>query len=343
MTGAAGTLPLAWGTGGLPAAPRSLLVVQLSAMGDQVQTLPAVSDIAARWPELAIDWAVDSRFAAIPRRHPAVRRVFALPLKALQQAPARIGLWRDLLGQLRGLRRDRYDLVWDPQSVLKSAIVSRLARGRLRVGYRAADCGGEPLAAHAYQLHFTRPPGLHGTSGRRAFAAAVLDSDPLRPVQYRLADSVRVDAAARSRVLLAHGVSRPHREWAPDHWIELARRLHRQGIDCKLTWGSARERQRALDIAAALPAGAVRIDDPPQGLDALLDYLAASRAVVGVDTGFTHFAAALRLPLLGVFSAGTGPEVLLAEDSRITRSVGGHGHDPDVDEAWAALRGLVAA
>ncbi len=238
-------LPLAWGRGGLPAQPRELLVVQLSAMGDQVQTLPAVSDIAARWPGLAIDWAVDTRFAAIARRHPAVREVFALPLKELQQHPGRIEAWRRLLRELRRLRATRYDLAWDPHSVLKSSIVSRLARTGLRAGYRAEDCGGEPLAARAYDAHFARPAGLHGTEGRRAFAAAVLQTDPARPVEYRLARALPVDAPRASQVLLAHGVSRPHREWAQAHWIELARRLHRRGIGIKLTWGNERERARA--------------------------------------------------------------------------------------------------
>ncbi len=336
-------LPLQWGRGGLPARPRSLLVVQLSAMGDQVQTLPAVSDIAARWPDLSIDWAVDARFAAIARRHPAVREVYALPLKELQQHPGRAGTWRSLLQELRRLRATRYDLAWDPHSVLKSSIVSRLARAGLRVGYRAEDCGGEPLAARAYDAHFARPAGLHGTEGRRAFAAAVLQTDPARPVEYRLAQALHIDPRQASRVLLAHGVSRPHREWAQAHWIELARHLHQQGIGIKLTWGNERERERAGAIAAALPADAVRVDPPPQGLDELLRYIADSRAVVGVDTGFTHFAAALRRPLVGVFSAATGPEVLLPEAPAITRTVGGNGRDPGVDETWEALRGLLDA
>ncbi|OIQ71786.1 hypothetical protein GALL_465960 [mine drainage metagenome] len=65
--------------------------------------------------------------------------------------------------------------------------------------------------------------------------------------------------------------------------------------------------------------------------------------MVGVDTGFTHLAAALRLPLLGVFSAATGPEVLLAEDAARTRTVGGNGHEPDVDETWRALLEVLTA
>ncbi len=336
-------LPLHWGRDGLPQAPARILLVQISAMGDQVQTLPAVSDIAARWPQAEIDWAVDARFAGIARRHPAVRRVFALPLKAVQQAPRELAHWRALLGALRALRAQRYDVVWDPHSVLKSALIARLARAALRVGYRAADCGGEPLAARAYQLHFARPHGVHGTEGRRRFAQAVFDTRIDTAPRYRLGESLQVAPQACRAVLLAHGVSRPHREWPQASWIELAQRLAARGVALKATWGNPREHQRALAIAAALPGGAIELTPPPAGFDALLHYLAASRAVVGVDTGFTHLAAALRLPLLALFSATTGPEVLLAEDATCTRTVGGNGHDPGVDEAWPALLELLAA
>ena len=334
-------LPLRWGQDGLPAAPRRLLLVQISAMGDQVQTLPAVSDIAARWPQLAIDWAVDARFAAIPRCHPAVDQVFALPLKALQQDPFNLALWRQLLDALRRLRRARYDLVWDPHSVLKSSLIARLARSNLRVGYRAEDCGGEPSAARGYQLHFPRPQGVHGSEGRRWFAAAVLQTDASRPVQYRLSETVQVAPAQQQAVLFAHGVSRAHREWATPNWIALGQRLAARGIPIKLTWGNPRERERAAAIAAALPSGSVSLDPPPADLDSLLHYIAASRAVVGVDTGFSHFAAALRRPLLGLFSAGTGPEVLLPEAAELTRTRGGNGSDPSVEQAWQALSELL--
>lgn len=333
-------LPLRWGEAGLPAAPGRILLVQISAMGDQVQTLPAVSDIAARWPGIAIDWAVDARFADIPRLHPAVRHVFALPLKAMQQQRS-FAVLGELRAVVRAIRAERYDLIWDPHSVLKSAIVSLLARGKLRVGYRAQDCGGEPLAAHAYHLHFTRPAGVHGTWGRRVFAQAVLDTDLLGPTRYRLSERIEIAAGSQTHILFAHGVSRPHREWAEDLWIELGRLLIGHGQRIKLTWGNERERERALRIMSALPEAAVTVSPPPPNLASLLRYIAESRLVVGVDTGFTHFAAALRRPQLGIFSAKTGPEVLLTEDRALVRSIGGNGHDPSVTEAWNAIAQLL--
>ncbi len=334
-------LPLRWGEGELPAAPRRVLLVQISAMGDQVQTLPAVSDIAARWPGIEIDWAVDARFADIPRLHPAVRRVFALPLKAVQGEQGLASL-RVVLRQMRALRAEHYDLVWDPHSVLKSAIVSRLARSPLRVGYRAQDCGGEPLAALAYRLHFARPAGLHGTQGRRVFAQAVLDTDAARPIDYAIDQRIayRQDPAAAPTVFLAHGASKPDKLWPLDHWQQLAARLVGQGMQLQVAWGNAAERERAQRIVAGLPIGTARILDRCGLLD-MLHTIAQCRLLIGVDTGFTHMAAALRRPVVGLF-VSTGPELFTPSSPSLARTLGGNHATPSVDAAWNAALELLA-
>ncbi|OYV34733.1 MAG: lipopolysaccharide heptosyltransferase I, partial [Thiomonas sp. 20-64-5] len=309
------------------------------AMGDQVQTLPAVSDIAARWPGIDIDWAVDARFADIARLHPAVRKVFALPLKSAQQQRTFAGM-RALWSAMRALRTEPYDLVWDPHSVLKSAIVSRFARSSLRVGYRAQDCGGEPLAARAYHLHFTRPAGLHGTEGRRIFAQAVLDTDPARPVDYAIDQRFphTLQPAAAQTVFLAHGASKPEKLWPLDHWQQLAERLARGGMQLQLTWGNAEERARAQHLIASLPVRTAHLLDRRSLLD-MLPVIAQSSLVIGVDTGFTHLAAALRRPVVGLF-VSTGPELFTPTSPDLARTLGGDGVTPSVDAAWRAAQQL---
>ncbi len=335
-------LPLRWGQAGLPQAPRSLLLVQISAMGDQVQTLPAVSDIAARWPGIAIDWAVDARFADIPRLHPAVRRVFALPLKTVQNAPANAGAWRELLAQFRALRAQTYDLVWDPHSVLKSAIVARLAKSPLRVGYSAPDCGGEPLAARAYHLHFSRPPGIHGTEGRRLFARAVLDTDTSRPADYAIRHAFSASSPERpAYAVLAHGASKPEKLWPVEHWRALGERLIAQDLQLILPWGNAAEHDRAERLIAAWPAGRARLADRGSVTD-MARLLAGAALVVGVDTGFSHLAAALRRPLVMLFTS-TGAELFTPEDPAISRTLGGNGVVPRPDAAWLAAQQALAA
>ena len=53
-----------------------LLIVRLSAMGDLVQTLPALTDAAKAFPDIKFDWVVDESFAQVPAWHSHVEHVF---------------------------------------------------------------------------------------------------------------------------------------------------------------------------------------------------------------------------------------------------------------------------
>ncbi|HES75737.1 MAG TPA: lipopolysaccharide heptosyltransferase 1, partial [bacterium] len=67
-----------------------------------------------------------------------------------------------------------------------------------------------------------------------------------------------------------------------------------------LPWGNAREKERAERIAVAVPTAQVL---PRLGLDGLAGIIARADAVLGVDTGLMHVAAALRKPGLALFPA----------------------------------------
>ncbi len=324
-----------------------VLLVQLSAMGDQVQTLPAVSDILARWPGLELHWAVDRRFAEIPRMHPGVRAVHALPLKDAQGR--RAGALPELLRRMRALRGQAFDLIWDPQSVLKSALVARLARlapGGLRVGYRAADCGGEPLAARLFDRHYARPPGVHGTPGRRLFAQAVFDTDVSGPPRYGLRQAFAgptpcAFAPPSPYAVLAHGASKPDKLWPQDHWHALGNCLLGQGLRLVLPWGSEDEKARAQALIGRWPPGAASLA-PRGSLTDMAWLLAGAALVVGVDSGFSHLAAALARPLLMLFTS-TGPDLFSPELSSLSITLGGHGQVPPAALACEAALGLLRA
>ena len=116
------------------------------------------------------------------------------------------------------------------------------------------------------------------------------------------------------------------------HWQALARWLQDRGSTPVWFWGSPAERARAERLAAA--AGGVVV---PDFLDVgrAASVLAAGSGVVGLDTGFTHLAAALGRPTVGIFCdfdavqcAVTGPAPC--------ESLGGVGQVPSIDAVLAA-------
>jgi heptosyltransferase-1 len=74
-------------------------------------------------------------------------------------------------------------------------------------------------------------------------------------------------------------------------------------------------------------------------LDELARGIAAAQFVVGVDTGLLHLAAALGVPLVGIF-VGSEPGLTGPKGSGPIAIVGGKGALPETTDVLAALDGL---
>src|SRR6476469_8063154 len=99
-----------------------VLIVRLSAMGDLVQTLPAITDATRARPEITFDWVVDESFADVPRMHPAVERVIPSAFKRYGRGWRRAFASGEVQAFLRSLRDCKYDVIVDVQGEFKSAL-----------------------------------------------------------------------------------------------------------------------------------------------------------------------------------------------------------------------------
>ncbi len=318
-------------------APRTLLYIKLSALGDQIFSLPAIDDALRRHPALAIDWVVDERFADIPRLHGRVRRVFALPLKRWRKQ----GWWasrREIAAFRRALRAECYDVILDAQGMWKSLIVGRVARGRTRIGYGAAYCG-EPAVARFYDRRLDMP-GVHGSLRLRATFAQAIGSQAGTPPDYGLAPPPRPAFVSNtSYAVLLHGASKDDKLWPEARWIELGQALAERGLLCLLPWGNDTERARAERLVAAIGAGHAALA-PRLSIPECAALVAHAALVVGLDTGLVHLAVAYGRPTVALFIA-TRTDFFYPVDARRGIALGGPGADlpvPAVLEAVDAVR-----
>jgi heptosyltransferase-1 len=270
-----------------------VLLVKMSSLGDVVHTLPAVTDAAAHG--VRFDWVVEEAFSAIPARHPAVATVIPVAWRRWRQA-----LWTHraaACGFVRRLRRERYDGILDAQGLIKSAVVTRLARAPWRSGLDRASAR-EGLAALAYRHPVAVPAGLHAIERLRRLFAAALDYPPPAadaPLDYGLPQV----ASPLRRCVLLHGSTWPSKHWPEPFWHALAGLARAAGFTVAVPAGSPVERQRAERIAAA-GAGSVWAGRSLAELDTLIG---ASALAIGVDSGLTHLAAALAVPTLALYGS----------------------------------------
>ena len=321
----------------------SILLVKTSSLGDVVHNLPLASDLRARFPALAIDWVVEEGFAAIPRLHPAVRRVIPVALRRWRRSLLSAATWREMRAFRDDLQRQDYDLVLDTQGLVKSALIARLAHGR-RAGY-AAEAAREPLAARFYDAAFVIPTNLHAVERNRWLAAAALDYAPDLPLDYGVC-APALGAAwlpAGPYCVLLTATSRADKLWPEPDWLRLAAWLKARGLGCVLPGGSSEERARAQRLAGAMGNA---VAAPPLGVEDVARLLAGARMVVGVDTGLSHLAAALGKPVVALFS-GSSPELtgVYAGEAGASAviNIGSAGAAPSAERAIEAVDGLLAS
>lgn len=314
-----------------------LLIVKTSSMGDVVHALPVVADVLRRHPQAQIDWLVEPPFAALPRLHPGVQQVWPVAWRRWRRELLARATWR-AMGELRAqLRARHYDLVLDLQGLLKSALWARQA-GASVAGYDRASAR-EPAAAWFYARTAAVPRTLQAVVRNRMLAAAHLgyavaeDDPPDFGLRKPAAAAAGWRPPARYAVLIPNA-SRPEKLWPERHWVAVGRRLRERGMTPVVLWGREAEQTLAERIAAECDG-----EVPPfLKVGEMAAVLAGAGQVVGLDTGFTHLAAALGRPTLGIYCdhdpglAGiTGPGPVA--------SIGGKGQVPGRAQVLALLDG----
>jgi heptosyltransferase-1 len=112
-----------------------------------------------------------------------------------------------------------------------------------------------------------------------------------------LARLVGPASGARGLVLMAHGSSRSEKTWPVEQWQQLGRQVRAAGFVPVFPSGHSEEFHRAQQLAQSCDGLALS----PRSLAEMGEWLASAQVVVGVDSGLTHWAAAMGRPTVGLF------------------------------------------
>ncbi|HXM81919.1 MAG TPA: lipopolysaccharide heptosyltransferase I [Burkholderiales bacterium] len=301
-----------------------ILFVKTSSLGDVVQNCPAVSDAARRVPGAQIDWVVEESFAGVAAMHSGVRQVIPVGLRRWRSELYSPGVWREMLDFRRSLAAERYDIVIDTQSLLKSAVVCAVAKGT-KHGMDASSAR-EPLAARFYNVTHAVPRRLHAVERNRRLTAASLGFALDEDVQYGLSatGSSPLEQSSRYAVFLTM-TSRKDKLWPEERWKELGRALD---LSVVLPWGNDAERSRAGRIRTGIPKAIVPRRMTVEELGKLFVH---ARGVIGLDSGLTHLAAALGVPTVGIY-CGSDPLMNGLYGAPRAKNVGAPGRPPEAFE-----------
>ena len=317
-----------------------ILLVKTSAMGDIIHNMPLIADIRRHYPEAIIDWVVEETFADIAALSPHVDQLIILPLRRWKKNLFSLQTWREFLAFRHKLRAQHYDAILDTQALLKSALISTIARG----SSHGPNCktAREPLAGLLYTHGYDISPKLHAATRTRLLAASAfgysLENLPLT-YDLKVPQVALPFTPPPAFVLGFHSTARDTKLWPVTHWVALGKHLANRGLTLLLPWGSEAEWARSNAIAQQVPDAIVL---PKMSLAQLTCLIRQAKLTVGLDTGLTHIAVALDIPTLAIFcdthiwQAGAMPATT---GHAIT--IGGKPALPSVEEATATIDQLL--
>jgi heptosyltransferase-1 len=308
-----------------------ILFIKTSSLGDVVHHMPAVADVRRRMPDARLSWVVEEPYAPLARLHPGVDEVILVASRRWRAQLHRRETWSEIDRFRRAIRERQYDAVIDSQGLLRTAVITKAARG-VRHGYDTASIR-EPLASMFYDIRHRVEWRSHAIPRNRMLTGRALGYEPEPQIDFGLDRASIAGKVRNDYAVLIHGTARVGKEWPQSNWLTVARALADRGLDVVLPWGAAEERRRSDEIAAALGCGEVPDKRP---LDEVAALIAGAAVVVGVDTGLVHVAAALGVPLVGIF-IGSEPGLTGPLGSGPIAIVGGKGALPDAAEVLRAL------
>jgi heptosyltransferase-1 len=305
-----------------------ILIVRVGAMGDVLHALHAVAALRIARPEWQIDWVIDPRWAPLlvdaEGNGPIVNRVHLAETKLWSKAPASPATLRSILDLRRALRRERYDLVVDMQGTLRSAVIGWMIGTQQFAGYSDPR---ESLAARFYKKKLKRlgqhvieqGAALVGEACGIALAPAGIDLP-----HEEWADNWAAELVGDRRMcVLAVGAGWGAKRWPVEKYGVLARELRAMGLEVVVN-ASRKDDALATKVISASGNAAEMVICNVTGLIALMR---RATLLVGGDSGPTHLAAALGVPLVALFGPtdparngpwGPGPKTVLRDPVSVT-------------------------
>ena len=244
-----------------------ILVLRLGAMGDVVAALPAVASLKHSIPHSKITWVIEPRWSPLLAGNPYIDSVMFLErrtVSGLRKA------WSDL-------RAARFDLAVDFQGLIKSAIVAAIARPERIFGFSAAYARESPASwfySTKVQIRSYHAVERNLDLAAAAGASSILRTFPLPPgePEGRLPDSDFVLASP----MAGWGA----KQWPLENYTKLAAALQRE---CGLK----------LVVNSAEPMHVEGTESHVSSISGLIHATRRAIAVIGVDSGPMHLAAAL--------------------------------------------------
>lgn len=268
---------------------KPILIVRLGAMGDIIHALPAAASLKLSFPDRRVIWVAARKWVPLLEGNPYLASVIPYERKSVAGLSA---TWKRL-------RAIQPGIAIDFQGLVQSALAGRVARPDAFIGLDKTSA--RESAAAWFYTQPTHAVGPHRVERCLQLAVAA-GATNLTEEAWLPAGRAEGDLPASPFVLANPFAGWVSKQWPIDYYDSLAKKLAAEGLSLVVNVPESRAAElqsfKSLQVQCSTIAG-------------LIHATRRAAAVIGVDSGPLHIAAALKKTGVAIYGptdpAQTGP------------------------------------
>jgi heptosyltransferase-1 len=281
-----------------------IAIVKLSALGDIIHGMIILQFIKKYNQKIKIDWIVEESYKELLQFNPDINKVIVVNLRKAKKNKS----FFMLLNELNKARQlGRYDLVIDLQGLIKSALISRLIKSPITIGFDRSSIR-ESAASFFYNKSYKYDYKNNVIERNLAIVNFALgmsyisqDIQNKMPFLYSSSNySTNKLSTNKNNILLIPGASFKSKRYPVDKFVELTKLIDANFL---VISGDSEEKNLASQIEAKTLNVIVL---KRLSLNSLISLISKVDLVIGSDTGPTHMAWAIGIPSITLFGPTPG-------------------------------------
>ena len=272
-----------------------ILVVKPSSLGDVVHSLPFLNALKARFPKATIHWVIARGLEGILDGHPMIDRLWIINKDDWKRIAGLKATVTELKELFRGLKRQRYDAVFDLQGLLRSGIITSATGAPFRVGFEEAREGSRFFYTHKIE----GGRDVHAVDRYLKMAEfAGCDTSHVAfpfPAALRVASRIPLPASGKYAVIVP-GARWKTKRWPAEKFGRLASLLALETVIV----GSRADRDIADEVVSFSNGRSTSLAGKTNLME-LTEVIRHAKFLVSNDSGPMHIAAALGIPVFAIF------------------------------------------
>jgi heptosyltransferase-1 len=290
----------------LPSRIESILVVKPSSLGDVVHSLPFLNAIKARFPAASIHWVIAKGLEGIFEGHPMINKLWVINKDDWKKMGNLKVTVKELRELFKNLKKEKYDIVFDLQGLLRSGIITSASDAPVRIGFKEAREGSRFFYTHKVESG----KNIHAVD--RYLKMAQFVGCDISDIVFRLPSGIRTSSlisascSPRKYSVIVPGARWKTKRWPAEKFGKLSSRLPLKTV----VVGGRNDKDIADEIVSLSNGRATSLAGKTDLIE-LIQVMKHASFVVSNDSGPMHIAAALGVPVFAVFGptdpGKTGP------------------------------------